>query len=312
MGLRRYDASGNPVALAPGAQPYGVGTQALMRPDGSIVFPSGADDATQTLEVRAIKADATPDTSFSGDGVASVSFTGLRPGGLSGSSSPRAAWMGMQPDGKLIVAGTAAAGGLDLARFLPDGHVDTSYADAGRLTLFKHEVQARDLAFSRYGGLDPSGAPVAFIQASDIWTSVRGAVRIPGTTKTTALHATANRTSGPRGSVVTITGGGCPSGFAALSTKDDFGTGVAERAPWANSTRVETDLNGNFTATLTMASERQAATATSGSSTFEPDAHVPDPGVLPRHRYVGHFGELHLHRAAHCVGDRDAPPPRAR
>jgi uncharacterized delta-60 repeat protein len=104
----------------------------LVQTNGRIVLggesgPSGADD----FALIRLRADGTPDTSFSGDGFTTFDFRGV--GGRD------EIWdLVQQPDGKIVAAGWAedgagAASRFAIARFRVNGTLDTSFSGDGKL-----------------------------------------------------------------------------------------------------------------------------------------------------------------------------------
>ena len=103
-----------------------------IQPDGKIVAAgsyAGFGNDTRTFAVVRLDPDGTPDRTFGSNGRVLTAF----PNG-----SAWAAGVALQPDGKIVVAGTATAarGGPDfaLARYYPDGSPDTSFSGDGKLT----------------------------------------------------------------------------------------------------------------------------------------------------------------------------------
>ena len=111
------------------------------------MFPAGA---------AALPGDLDP--TFSGDGFAFLGFDGLTGKNLSGGAGP----MEVQPDGRIVVATSAnVSPGPQVARAMPDGTLDRSWAGDGQLSARDlpdgHEFRAgfiADLA------LDPEGRTV--------------------------------------------------------------------------------------------------------------------------------------------------------
>ena len=98
-----------------------IPTEVLVRPDGRIVV---AGDASGDFGVARLHPDGSRDTSFDVDGAATVDF--------GGQEHTRAA--ALQPDGKLVVAGTSTLQGNPsvVARLNPDGRLDPTFDDGGR------------------------------------------------------------------------------------------------------------------------------------------------------------------------------------
>jgi uncharacterized delta-60 repeat protein len=100
---------------------YDYASAMALAPDGRIVLAghAGAGD----FGIARLLPGGAPDNSFSGDGKATVDF---------GGSNDSAAAVALQPDGKIVVAGTTNAGGFLVARLLPSGGLDDSFAGDGK------------------------------------------------------------------------------------------------------------------------------------------------------------------------------------
>lgn len=96
-----------------------------LAPDGKIVT-AGLADSRDTAVAR-FNADGSPDASFSGDGSIVLDVGGF--GRLD-----RATGVAVQADGKIVIGGTTN-GALDtmVARFNPDGSLDTGFSGDGRV-----------------------------------------------------------------------------------------------------------------------------------------------------------------------------------
>ncbi len=109
-----------------------VATQA----DGKIV--AAGTDLSDFLLAR-YNADGTLDTTFSADGKLKTDFAG---------DSDRATGVAVQPDGRIVVGGFTFTGGaaahdFALARYNPDGSLDTSFSGDGRQAL---DLGSNDIA----------------------------------------------------------------------------------------------------------------------------------------------------------------------
>ena len=125
-----FDGDGK-VTIAFGANNITSADAVAIQPDGKIVAagqaqvpPTGADFA-----LARFNADGSLDTSFDGDGKVLTDFAG-QPDIVRG--------MVLQTDGKIVVAGYADTSGGDrdfgLARYNPDGSLDTSFDGDGKVT----------------------------------------------------------------------------------------------------------------------------------------------------------------------------------
>jgi uncharacterized delta-60 repeat protein len=90
----------------------------VIQPDGKIVV--GGDNGS-AFEVSRFNANGSLDTSFGSGGTATLAVGS----GLSSNA------LGLQPDGKLLVAGTTGSSSWELARFNASGTLDTSFDSAG-------------------------------------------------------------------------------------------------------------------------------------------------------------------------------------
>jgi uncharacterized delta-60 repeat protein len=115
-----FDAGGTD---GPGKKVFGYGgfdvaRAVLVQPDGKIVVagPGNGDFA-----VTRLNPDGSFDTSFDGDGTAGADFGG-----------PDYAYaVALQPDGRIVVAGSAGGEDVGVARFNADGSLDATFAGSG-------------------------------------------------------------------------------------------------------------------------------------------------------------------------------------
>ena len=136
--LARFLPDGTPdTSFAPAGQriiKYGersLGSATVVQPDGKIlvVGQESPEIFFTNFAAARLNPDGTLDTTFSGDGLASVAFGGK----YSGSYGYCAA---LQDDGKILIAGAFSRSGIDfaVARLTSDGTLDTSFSDDGRVT----------------------------------------------------------------------------------------------------------------------------------------------------------------------------------
>lgn len=98
---------------------------AVRQVDGSLVVVGSVANATTDMMVARYTPAGVLDTSFSGDGIVQLDFAG---------AADIAYAVALQPDGRIVVAGQATVGGqygTGLARFMPDGSLDTSFWGTG-------------------------------------------------------------------------------------------------------------------------------------------------------------------------------------
>ena len=136
FGLARYDVDGSPDtdfsddgrALTDLGSSSEAALDVALQSDGKIVVAgySGAD-----IALARYHPDGTLDTGFGDDGLLiSNLIIDLGP------SSDAAASLAIQPDGRIVVGGSSdarveGAGEFAVARYLPDGAIDTSFSDDG-------------------------------------------------------------------------------------------------------------------------------------------------------------------------------------
>jgi len=91
----------------------------VAQPDGKVIV---ADQ--KSIGAARLNADGSPDRSFGGDGIAGAEFGGS--GGVTA--------MALQPDGKLLLAGTQEVNGvrrIAVARLMPNGRLDSTFDPGG-------------------------------------------------------------------------------------------------------------------------------------------------------------------------------------
>jgi uncharacterized delta-60 repeat protein len=114
--------SGGRVTLPGGGSARAV----LVQPDRKIVVAGNASISAMMLVTR-LMPDGSLDTTFDGDGIATIDF---------GSTSDIAAGVVRQPDGKLVVAGyTQTSEDVAVARLNPNGSLDATFGVAGKATV---------------------------------------------------------------------------------------------------------------------------------------------------------------------------------
>jgi uncharacterized delta-60 repeat protein len=122
-----------------------------LQPDGRIVLAGYAGPAPSDMAVARLNPDGSPDPSFASGGVARVDF----------GSFDSAYGAVLQPNGKIVVAGSARVGGSDriaLARLQPGGALDTTFAGDGKEIIeFGGSGTAFGAALQRDGGILAAG-----------------------------------------------------------------------------------------------------------------------------------------------------------
>lgn len=115
---------------------------AALQPDGKIVVAGGLNDVSNGINITGFKVmrylpDGTPDSGFGTGGMVYETFDDL--GG-----TPRA--MLIEPDGKIVVVGSDGNSMLFIARFNPNGTLDTSFDTDGRIATSAYNIFQAELA----------------------------------------------------------------------------------------------------------------------------------------------------------------------
>jgi len=126
---------------------------AVLQPDGKLVVAGytyvGGVAGQSYFALARYRTDGTLDPSFGSGGRVTTDFG---PGGGS-------AWAAaLQPDGKILAAGTGPGGTFALARYRTDGTLDPSFGTGGTVTT---PVGLRDEGFANALALGPAGLVVA-------------------------------------------------------------------------------------------------------------------------------------------------------
>jgi uncharacterized delta-60 repeat protein len=114
--------SGGRVTLPGGGSARAV----VVQPDGKIILAGNASISAMMVVTR-LMPNGSPDTTFDGDGTATIDF---------GSTSDIAAGVVLQPDGKIVVAGySQSAEDVAVARLNANGSLDATFGTAGKATV---------------------------------------------------------------------------------------------------------------------------------------------------------------------------------
>lgn len=131
MAVVRYTADGNRDSsfgtggIASG--PLGTARGLVLQPDGKIVLCGSSPDpdssAHDNVVLLRFEPDGTPDAGFGSNGVVRTRV----------GTSSRAWALALQPDGKILAAGSGGdfAGSLAVVRYRPDGELDPSFGTSG-------------------------------------------------------------------------------------------------------------------------------------------------------------------------------------
>jgi uncharacterized delta-60 repeat protein len=112
------DFDGDGRLMLPGG---GRARAVLVQPDSKIVV-AGNPGLSEVMTVTRLNPNGSPDTTFDGDGTATIDF------GAGGEPASSAV---LQPDGKIVIAGTAQAG-VAVARLNANGSPDATFGAAGK------------------------------------------------------------------------------------------------------------------------------------------------------------------------------------
>lgn len=130
---------------------------AVRQADGSVVVVGSVANASTDMMVARYTPAGALDPAFSADGIAHLDF---------GGEADIAYSVALQPDGRIVVAGQAtvsASYGTGLARFMPDGSLDTSFSGDGSAYLGVTPYGIREMFDV---ALQPDGKIVAAGQAN--------------------------------------------------------------------------------------------------------------------------------------------------
>jgi uncharacterized delta-60 repeat protein len=147
----------------------------VLQPDGKIILAGtvfvdfSSDDSSDTdFGLARYNPDGTPDSSFGNGGKVTTDFDGFNDDALA---------VLLQPDGKIVAAGSAKnpANYYDfaLARYLPNGTMDTSFGTSGKV---RTDFGAHNFDRARSAALQPDGKIVAAGFASSQFGDTRFAV----------------------------------------------------------------------------------------------------------------------------------------
>ncbi|HYU56948.1 MAG TPA: delta-60 repeat domain-containing protein, partial [Actinomycetota bacterium] len=101
-----------------------VARDVVVQPDGKVVVVGDAyNGADSDLGVARYLADGSPDTTFSGDGRATIHFVG----------QDSANGVALQPDGKIVVVGRTGVGDFGVVRLNTNGSLDSSFSGDGKV-----------------------------------------------------------------------------------------------------------------------------------------------------------------------------------
>ena len=139
-----------------------TGRAVVLQPNGAVIVAGDGGAGAADFAVARFTRSGAPDTTFGGgDGRVNFTFGAGQFGGIE-----RATAAALQADGKIVVAGYTDAGtrgGADpfdiaVARLNPDGSLDTSFSDDGKVTVdFGHDDRASALLIQPEGNIVVAG-----------------------------------------------------------------------------------------------------------------------------------------------------------
>ena len=132
---------------------YEVANEVALQADGRIVLAGVTSDNADAVVYRLLAGGA-PDASFAGDGELLINRGGAE----------SAEGLAVQPNGRILVGGTSAAGGLFYAfvhRLTAGGAPDTTFDGDGRLALGTNDETVNELAVQPDGKILVAGGTVA-------------------------------------------------------------------------------------------------------------------------------------------------------
>ena len=115
--------NGNGKFISPSSIGENVAYDAVLQSDGKIVL-AGVNNYYNFALLR-LNQNGTVDGSFNGSGLVVTSFDG---------NTSQANALTIQPDGKIVAVGSAAGLGFAIARYNPDGILDTTFDGDGKVT----------------------------------------------------------------------------------------------------------------------------------------------------------------------------------
>ena len=149
-----FDGDGKLTTAVAAAEVRSLAVQA----DGKIVAAGFTGIGDVQFCLARYNSNGSLDTSFDADGIVITSF---------GTGADRANSVLIQPDGKIVAAGSATVPTLDfaVARYNPDGSLDTSFDTDGLVTtpIFSNSDEARALVIQIDGKLIASGSALGSI-----------------------------------------------------------------------------------------------------------------------------------------------------
>jgi uncharacterized delta-60 repeat protein len=125
-----------------------------VQPDGKILvagFATSASEIDSDFALARYNPDGTLDTSFGTGGIVTADH---------GTRSDDARALAIQPDGKIVLAGSADED-IGLARYMPNGSLDPTFGSSGRtITDLGFEDVANGVALTSTGGVVVAGQTI--------------------------------------------------------------------------------------------------------------------------------------------------------
>jgi uncharacterized delta-60 repeat protein len=228
----------------------------LLQSTGKIIVVAGFDNtatATESFGVVRYRPNGTLDTSFGSQGVSLADFTNFI-------NSPNSA--AVQPDDKIVVAGVAqSADGtvseFAVARFNPNGGLDSSFGTGGKVTTNLVGVQAGGVSNpAKLVLLQTDGKILVIGTASQCARCVHNAAWARYTSS-----GSLDPTFGSGGTQLINVFGGPPNAVAGLSTGDFLTIASSVKAQFSSSGALRTAVTGGTI----------VATSAGGTNVFQRD-----------------------------------------
>ncbi len=194
----------------------------MLQPDGKIIAAGWTVTASDRgdFALARYNADGTLDTSFGAGGKVTTDFTDAP------DRTDLASAVALQPDGKIVVAGTGGvnepAGSIELARYDTGGALDTTFGTGGMVTTCfgNHRVYADALLTQPDGRLVVVGSRTTAGSERMSWILVRY-----------EPDGSLDRSFGKNGVVATYVGNGYPTTAALQPDGKIVVSGLADKVP---------------------------------------------------------------------------------
>ena len=161
---------GNGTGFYESTRNWGSIKRGVLLPDGSIIG-GGTDSNIENFLLFKVKSDGTPDNTFGSNGLVKTNISG--PNSFNNTPSHFISALALQPDGKIIAAGTVDAD-LAIARYHSTGAIDSSFGQYGKtmISIGRFQTRANDVMLLPGGKILISGV------SSDTGLNTTGAILV--------------------------------------------------------------------------------------------------------------------------------------